>query len=221
MEENTRKSITLVKKGAEANLYLSEWRSVKVIVKKRIPKKYRVAELDKKIRNYRTIHEAEYLFLARKYGVPTPIVLSIDNLSNIIVMEYIEGQRVKEAFEKADEKSKKMICKQIGNQIGRLHKNNLIHGDLTSSNMIISDQDKIYFIDFGLSFYSNECEDMGVDLYLLKRAFFSTHYKDANKCHSAIRTGYIEEVGKKIADRVFKKSQQIERRGRYFVGRSI
>jgi len=221
MEENTRKSITLVKKGAEANLYLSEWRSVKVIVKKRVPKKYRVAELDKKIRDYRTIHEAECLFLARKYGVPTPIVLSIDNLSNIIIMEYIEGQRVKEAFEKADEKSKKMMCKQIGNQIGRLHKNNLIHGDLTSSNMIISDQEKIYFIDFGLSFHSNECEDMGVDLYLLKRAFFSTHYKDANKYHSAIRTGYIKEIGKKIADRVFKKSQQIERRGRYFVGRSI
>jgi TP53 regulating kinase-like protein len=221
MEENTRKSITLVKKGAEANLYLSEWGSVKVIVKKRIPKKYRVAELDKKIRNYRTIHEAEYLFLARKYGVPTPIVLSIDNLSNIIIMEYIEGQRVKEVFEKVDEKIKKMMCKQIGNQIGRLHKNNLIHGDLTSSNMIISDQEKIYFIDFGLSFHSNEYEDMGVDLYLLKRAFFSTHYKDANKYHSAIRTGYIKEVGKKIADRVFKKSQQIERRGRYFVGRSI
>jgi TP53 regulating kinase-like protein len=221
MEENTRKPITLIKKGAEANLYLSEWGSLKVIVKKRIPKKYRVAELDKKIRNYRTIHEAEYLFLARKSGVPTPIVLSIDNSRNIIVMEYIEGQRIKEFFEKTDEKSKKMICKQIGNQIGRLHKNNLIHGDLTSSNMVISDQEKIYFLDFGLSFHSNECEDMGVDLHLLKRAFFSTHYKDANKCYSAIRTGYIKEVGKKIADRVFKKSQQIERRGRYFVGRSI
>ncbi len=221
MEENAKNPLILVKKGAEANLYLSEWRSEKVIVKKRIPKKYRVAELDKKIRNYRTIHEAVYLFLARKYGVPTPIILSIDNSSNIIIMEYIEGQRIKEFFEKADEKSKKIICKKIGNQIGRLHKNNLIHGDLTSSNMIISDKEKIYFIDFGLSFYSNECEDMGVDLHLLKRAFFSTHYKDANKCYSAIRAGYTKEVGKKISDSVFKKSQQIEKRGRYFVGRSI
>lgn len=221
MEENTRKSIKLVKKGAEANLYISEWGSVKVIIKRRIPKKYRVAELDKKIRNYRTIHEAEYLSLARKYGVPTPIIISIDNSSNIIVMEYIEGQRIKEFFEKVDEISKKMICKQIGNQIGKLHKNNLIHGDLTSSNMIISDQEKIYFLDFGLSFHSNEYEDMGVDLHLLKRALFSTHYKDANRCYSAIRTGYIQEVGKKMADRVFKKTQQIERRGRYFVGRNV
>jgi Kae1-associated kinase Bud32 len=221
MEEILEKPIVLIKKGAEANLYLSEWNAHKVILKKRVAKKYRVAELDKKIRNFRTIHEAEYLFLARKYGVSTPIVLSIDILNNVIVMEYIKGQLVKEAFEEIDKERKKEICKHIGYQIGRLHKNYLIHGDLTSSNMIITKQERIYFIDFGLSFYSNDCEDMGVDLHLLKKVFFSTHYKDADECYSAIKNGYINEVGKKMANKVFKKSKQIGRRGRYFVGRNI
>ncbi len=217
MEKSLEKPWILIRKGAEANLYLTEWHNEKVIIKKRVPKLYRVAELDKKLREYRTIHEAENLSMSRRLGVPTPIVLSMEN-SNII-MEFIDGKRVKEALERMNEENRKKICMQIGSQIGRLHRNNLIHGDLTSSNMIIVDGKKIFFIDFGLSFYSDEMEDMGVDLHLLKRALYSTHHNFAEECLTAVKSGYEEEVGNKIAEKVFKKAQQIERRGRYFVER--
>ena len=221
MGKNLKKSMVLIKKGAEANLYLTEWEGEIVLLKKRIPKKYRVAKLDKNLRDYRTIREVENLFLARKFGVPTPIVLSIDILSNTIIMEYINGQRVKEALEIVDKNKRIRICKQIGHHIGRLHKNNLIHGDLTSSNMIITDEEKIFFIDFGLSFHSNEHEDMGVDIHLLKRALYSSHYKYAEESYEAIKIGYKDKVGEKESDKIFKKASQIERRGRYFINRSF
>ena len=216
-----RNSLTLIKKGAEANLYLTEWYGEKVIAKRRVPKHYRVTDLDDQIREYRTAHEAGNLFLARKFGVSTPIVLMVNEPNFTIIMEYIEGLRVKEALEVMSGNNRKELCEQIGNLVGRLHKNKLIHGDLTSSNMIISDNEKIFFIDFGLSFYSDKLEDMGVDLHLLKRALYSTHHKYAKKCFDSIRNGYRKEVGISTAVSVFRKTEQIGRRGRYFIERNL
>ncbi len=221
MEKNLKKPWILVKKGAEANLYLTDWYGEKVIVKKRVPKLYRVGELDRKLGTYRTTHEAENLFLARRFGVPTPVVLSVENSKNIIIMEFIDGKRVKEALEVMNEQRRGGVCKQIGFLVGRLHRNKMIHGDLTSSNMIIADGEKIFFIDFGLSFYSDEPEDMGVDLHLLKRALYSTHHNFAEECFDEVKNGYKEALGDKSADKVFRKAQQIERRGRYFIERNV
>lgn len=221
MEKTLKKPWILIKKGAEADLYLAEFYGEKVIVKKRVSKLYRAVELDQKLREYRTTHEAENLFLARKCGVPTPVVFSVENSNNIIIMEFIDGQRVKEALEEVSEQRRREICQQIGSQIGSLHKNKLIHGDLTSSNMIITDGGKIFFIDFGLSFYSDDLEDMGVDLHLLKRALYSTHHKYAEECFAIVKKGYTEIVGENFAEKIFRKAQQIERRGRYFIDRSI
>ena len=61
---------------------------------------------------------------------------------------------------------------KIGRIIGNLHLNEIIHGDLTTSNILIVKEDndlKIYFIDFGLSIVSNHLEDKAVDLYVLER----------------------------------------------------
>jgi TP53 regulating kinase-like protein len=221
MEEIIKNSKNLIRKGAEANLYLAYWNGKKVVIKQRVPKCYRVSELDDRIRKYRTYHEAENLYLARKYGVSTPIVLSIDDSDYTIIMEFIEGIRLKEVIKRLTGKERAKLSIRIGEMIGKLHKNKLIHGDLTSSNMIISNYERIFLIDFGLSFQSNKLEDMGVDLHLLKRALYSTHHKYAKDCFTKIKVGYSKEVGINKANNVIKKTEQVERRGRYFVQREV
>jgi TP53 regulating kinase-like protein len=221
MEEIVNNSRNLIRKGAEANLYLANWHGKKVVIKQRVSKHYRVSDLDNRIRKYRTYHEAENLYLARKYGVSTPIVLSIDDINYTIIMEFIEGARLKEVIKRMTDEERAKLSVQIGELIGKLHKNRLIHGDLTSSNMIISDYGRIFLIDFGLSFQSDKIEDMGVDLHLLRRALFSTHHEFAKNCFAKIKVGYSKEVGINAANNVIKKTEQIERRGRYFIQRQV
>jgi TP53 regulating kinase-like protein len=206
----------LIRKGAEANLYLGEWYGKKVIVKKRVEKAYRVEPLDKKIRAYRTVHEAQIMHEARKSGVPTPTIYLIDISDFTIVMEYIEGIRLRDSLNNFSSEERLRACRNVGNLIGRLHERSIIHGDLTTSNMIQTSDEKIFFIDFGLSLYSIEVEDRGVDLHLVKRALNSTHYKYVDQCFSAVIEAYRAKVGDKKTDSVLKKVREIEKRGRYF-----
>jgi len=206
----------LIRKGAEANLYLGEWYGRRVIVKKRVEKAYRVEPLDKKIRAYRTVHEAQIMHEARKSGVPTPTIYLIDISDFTIVMEYIEGIRLRDTLNNFSPEERLRTCRNVGNLIGRLHERSIIHGDLTTSNMIRTSDEKIFFIDFGLSLYSIEVEDRGVDLHLMKRALNSTHYRYVDQCFGAVIEGYKTEVGDKKTDRVLKKVREIEKRGRYF-----
>ena len=80
----------LLKKGAEANLFLEDWHGRKVVMKKRLPKKYRLDALDRQIRFYRTIHEPQLIHSAKKAGVPTPTIFLIDTGKSNIIMEFVE-----------------------------------------------------------------------------------------------------------------------------------
>jgi len=209
----------LIRKGAEANLYLGDWWGRKVIIKKRISKRYRVKTLDERIRFYRTAHEAQIIHEAKKSGVPTPTILFVNEEETTIIMEYIEGERVKELLEKISPGQRERLCRKIGEEVGKLHKRGIIHGDLTTSNMIVVKGGKIFFIDFGLSFHSFDEEDRGTDLLLMKRALSSTHYRFFNKCFKAVLGGYVKEVGEKDAEKTLAKIKEIESRGRYFIRR--
>lgn len=212
MEKN---GLKLIKKGAEANLYLANWHGKEVIIKKRIQKKYRIKALDEKIRLYRTIHEAQIMHEAKKAGVATPTIFFVDEIEKAIIMEYIKGVRVKELLDSLKPNQRINLCLEIGKIIGKLHKKGIIHGDLTTSNMIFIDNEKIFFIDFGLSFYSFREEDRGSDLLLMKRALSSTHFKFFNKCFKSVVEGYKEEIGIKEALKTLNKVNEIEKRGRY------
>jgi TP53 regulating kinase-like protein len=205
----------LIKKGAEADLHLEEWQNRKVIMKKRIPKKYRLPELDDQIRSQRTIHEPQALHAAKEAGVPTPTIFMVDIAEATIVMEFVEGRQVKQVLDGLDAKAKLHLCHHIGMLIGHLHSHGIIHGDLTTSNMILTQHGHVVFVDFGLSEQSQELEAKGVDLHLMKRAFQSTHYKHASECFKAVVDGYSETVGDEVAKEVIEKIRQIERRGRY------
>ena len=206
---------TLLKKGAEASLFIADWHGRKVIIKARLPKKYRPAELDKKIRGYRTAHEPQLMHEAKLAGVPTPTIFQVDISGAVITMEFVEGKQVKQVLGGMAAEKKRALCFRIGELIGRLHRHGVIHGDLTTSNMILSAKGKIFLVDFGLGEKNVEVEARGVDLHLLKRALQSTHYETAEACFKAALKGYSAVLGMEEAEKVFGKIREIERRGRY------
>jgi TP53 regulating kinase-like protein len=205
----------LIKKGAEANLYLEEWQGRKVVMKRRLNKGYRLSQLDLAIRTQRTLHEPLLIHRAKEAGVPTPTVYLVDLADSNIIMEHVEGKQVKQVLNDLSRKEKLRLCRHIGTLIGRLHNDGIIHGDLTTSNMILTPFGKIYIVDFGLGEYSKELEIRGVDLHLMKRALQSTHYRFAKECFDAVTAGYVEIVGQEAARKVLGKIQEIEQRGRY------
>jgi len=205
----------LIKKGAEASLYLENWLGRKVILKKRLSKKYRVPELDKAIQSQRTRHEPQIMHRAKEAGIPTPIIFLVDIANATIIMEYVEGKQVKHILNELQSNERKKLCQHIGELVGKLHNNGIVHGDLTTSNMILTPNGEVVFIDFGLSEQTWEIEARGVDLHLMKRAIASTHFMYAEECFEAVIAGYESVVGKKETAEVLEKIGEIERRGRY------
>jgi TP53 regulating kinase-like protein len=211
----------LFKKGAEANLYLTDWHGKKAVVKLRIPKKYRPEALDSRIRTYRTVHEPQLIHEAKAVGVPTPLIYVVNVPEAAITMEYIEGKQVKQVLNNVPKDERKDLCVRIGELVGRLHCEGLIHGDLTTSNMILNPFGRIFFVDFGLGEKNIEVEAKGVDLHLLKRALQSTHFAFWEECFQNVLCGYSNVLGQVEAEKVYQKIREIERRGRYVDGRKL
>jgi len=130
-------------------------------------------------------------------------------------MEFVEGKQVKQVLDHLSPEERHRLCCHIGELIGCLHNHGVIHGDLTTSNMILTPHGKVVFVDFGLSERSMELEAKGVDLHLMKRALQSTHYKYAKDCFEAVMEGYTEIMGDDETKNVLEKIREIEKRGRY------
>jgi Kae1-associated kinase Bud32 len=125
----------------------------------------------------------------------------------IVNMEFIKGEKLRDIFQKNPLK----FSREIGEKIGILHNNSIIHHDLTTSNMILRDSE-IHFIDFGLSFFSQKLEDMAVDLHLLDRAMESRHHKFYPKCFNAAVKGYLKTAKK--GNEVMQRFSKVTLRGR-------
>jgi len=208
-----------MKKGAEASLYLAEWHGRKVIIKRRLPKKYRPSQLDEQIRIYRTTHEPQLMHEAKKAGVPTPTIFLVDVKDATIIMEFIEGKQVKQLLSRFSESERQRLFLKIGDSIGRLHESGIVHGDLTTSNMILNSEGKIFFVDFGLGEKTKELEARGVDLHLMKRALQSTHFRFTEECFDAVIMGYSKVLDAETVNSILDKIKEIERRGRYVAER--
>ena len=193
----------LIAQGAEAKLFLEDGK----ILKNRFKKSYRIREIDDKLRGFRTRREAKILQKLQTINFPTPKLIKSDGKENLII-EDIGGKLVKDILEKSDYKN---LCAEIGKKIAILHNNLIIHGDLTTSNMIFNKE--IYFIDFGLSFFSEKAEDKAVDLHLLKEGLESKHYKIWEECFKCALEAYKKE-GKKSHE-TLKRLEAVEKRGRY------
>ena len=200
----------LIKKGAEGDLFLTKWNDQKAILKARKQKNYRNPELDHRIRKQRTIRESEIISDVKSFGVSSPLVFFVDTKKCTILMQYVSGTLVNELSES------KLIqsCKEIGKIVGLMHKNGVMHGDLTTSNFIVS-KGKIVVLDFGLANKTSKPEDHAVDLRLLKEILNSAHAKIMDKAWSNFLKGYKTAVGASRFNKVTNLVKVIENRGRY------
>jgi TP53 regulating kinase-like protein len=208
----------LIKKGAEANLYYGKWFNKKVIFKHRIPKEYRLKELDERIRSFRTINEAKALIKVKEYGINVPKVYEINSERALIIMDFIPGKKLKDLVPKLNNSKLIKYFKQIGVFIAQLHINGEIHGDITTSNVIITDHEEVFLIDFGLHEFSETIEDKSVDLHLFKRVLMSSHGNNYKPCFNSFLQGYrliYEKKSKKECNAIIKNIEVIESRGRY------
>lgn len=198
----------IIKRGAEAILYLDNSH----LVKERVKKSYRLAEIDEKLRKLRTRKEARLLSEAKRAGIETPNMFAVDEKNFKITMEFLDGKRLKEFLNETDDANRAKTAEMIGKAVGLLHKHDIIHGDLTTSNMILKD-DKIYFIDFGLGDFSKRIENQAVDISVLKEAFKSTHFKYLELLWESFIKGYKQTNNN--FNKVLDTLNDIEKRGRY------
>ncbi len=202
----------MIKKGAEAELYLIDFLGLPAILKKRVSKPYRAKELDEYIRRTRTSHEVTMMFHARTSGVPVPAIYDVDPEEGVIIMEYVPGPTLKELALKGYDVAP--LFKLVGFYVGKMHVNNIVHGDLTPANIIVPEAEKPFFVDFGLAERTGELEAIGTDVHLMLRALESTHYNKVREFFEEFLRGYREVMGNKT-DGVLKKVQEIRKRGRY------
>lgn len=202
----------IIYQGAEAEICVSKYMNYNVVEKRRVHKSYRIDYIDDKLISSRTREEAKLMIEARGIGVSVPIIYDVDLVNGIITMEYLKGKRIKDILNNFSEKKRQTLCKKIGESIARFHNNDIIHGDITTSNMILLD-DRVYFIDFGLGEKNSEIESKGVDLHVLMEALESTHSKYSD-CFKYVLEGYKKEL-KDDANKVIKKIDDIVKRGRY------
>jgi Kae1-associated kinase Bud32 len=197
----------VIAQGAEALLI----RKNGLLIKKRISKSYRTAQIDATLRKARTRREGRLLEKASRL-ISVPHVEKIDENKNEIVMEFIPGKVLSASLESFDRKKALEICFEIGKEIAVLHNSDIIHGDLTTSNMIFW-KGKVWIIDFGLSFHSARAEDKAVDLHLLRQALESKHFSFWKDYYAAMLAGYKKE-GKNSAQ-ILLQLKKVEARGRY------
>lgn len=197
----------IIGRGAEAIIYLEN----NTVTKDRISKSYRHPDLDKKIIKRRTKAETKILKLAGEI-ILTPNVYDTKE-KNKINMEMIEGDKLAETLDNYQLKKQKEVLSKIGTSVAKLHEAGIIHGDLTTSNMILK-KNEVYFIDFGLGFLNGKYEDKGVDVHLLKQALEAKHFKNWEILFSEFEKSY-REVEPIESEKVFIRLVKIEKRGRY------
>ena len=216
--------------GAEAILIHKDGN----LIKRRINKSYRLQVLDEKLRKQRTKKESKLLEKSINL-IPVPKLIKTDNKQEID-MEFIQGLKLSDHLDNL--KDAEEVCIQIGNNIAKLHDADIIHGDLTTSNMIYVENDninknnnklitnnisreladnndnsgKVYFIDFGLGFESKKIEDKAVDLHLIKQALEAKHFNNYERFFKAILEGYKIS---KHHEATIQRLKAVEKRGRY------
>ena len=202
--------MNLVKKGAEADIYITIWNGHDSILKIREKKDYRVHSLDTRIRTLRTIREAKMISETKSFGITTPLVYFVDEKKCEIYLQLIKGKLVR------DLPLNKIIktCKEIGKIVGTLHKNGVMHGDLTTSNFILSQQGLV-ILDFGLSQKTDKVDDYAIDLRLFKEVLNSAHAQIVKDAWISFVQGYKKILGSILTEKILSQVSIIEKRGRY------
>lgn len=189
---------------------MTSWNGQVSILKIRKKKDYRVDSLDTRIRTLRTIREAKLISEAKSFGIPTPIVYFVNEQKCMIYLQFVQGKLIRDLPSKQIIK----ICKKIGSMIGTLHKNGIMHGDLTTSNFILSKRGLI-ILDFGLAQKTDKIDDYAIDLRLFKEVLNSAHAQIMKDAWISFTSGYKNTVGKNFTEKILNQVHVIETRGRY------
>lgn len=201
--------------GAEAVLY-QEVNNRGTIIKERLSKAYRLPHLDESLRKFRTRREAKILQKLEELNFPAPHLREFSDKRMSIIMDLVPGEKLKDvlaAGEEAGSNDYQILAAEIGKNVAKLHQHDIIHGDLTTSNMIQhADTGQLHFIDFGLSSFSGKVEDKAVDLYLLERALKSTHDEFYSEMMEKVIEKYKEAYPE--AEKVLERLKEVRKRGR-------
>lgn len=202
---------TEIGRGAEAVITRTVYHGRDAVVKTRSKKGYRHPDLDRHLRGMRTKNEVRVICDARAAGVRTPVVYDVDIEEGAITMEFLKGRSVKDILDQEPQRAEE-ICTMIGEMVAKLHKGKVSHGDLTTSNMIMSEDGTLCVIDFSLGATKVDLEDMGVDIRLLERAFTSAH-SGLDGAFPKVIEAYCRNMPD--SKRVLAKVEEIKGRARY------
>lgn len=231
-------NLKILKQGAEAKLYICEYLGRPTLIKERFKKNYRHPDLDTSITKERIKNEARSIVRCKSAGVRTPALYLVDFDRRRIYMEHFQHSITVKDFiinltksnsnNKEFTKSLDIYAVKIGETVRKLQDNNIIHGDLTTSNMLLVERDPtssvndskwlnhenvdLVMIDFGLSYIDSSAEDKGVDLYVLERALISTH-NDYPDLFSKIFDAYKSSSKSNIKE-IVSKYEDVRARGR-------
>ncbi|XP_012283163.1 TP53-regulating kinase [Orussus abietinus] len=228
-----RDGFELIAQGAEARLYKGSYLGRQALLKERFVKKYRHPDLDKTLTKERIKAEARAIVRAKAAGVVTPAIFLVDFERRCIFMEYIENSVTLKNYIENYVTGKdnvnhvtKSIGRTLGTLIARLHSKNIIHGDLTTSNILIrnprhevsssGDQETLgefVMVDFGLARVESTIEDKAVDLYVLERSLVSAH-SEIPELFPLILMNYQKFCTEKSKAEVIAKYKEVQARGR-------
>jgi len=195
----------LIQEGAEAKIFKKTDNNIITIIKQRINKKYRINAINKLLIPVRTRREAKVISKLEKLNIKVPKLI-FNNKKDILEMEFINGDKIRDILDNNIE-----LAEEIGNYLAIMHDNNIIHGDLTTSNMILDKNSDLVFIDFGLSLFSHRLEDKAVDIHLFKQALESKHHKVFEQAYNSFIKGYKKSKNYK---EVIQRLKNVEKRGR-------
>ena len=211
----------LLRQGAEAKLHKGVYLGRPAIVKERFSKKYRHPDLDARLTKDRCKAEVRALIKCKNLGIRTPKIYNVHQ--EFIVMEYLDCPTARDYIRELlnnqnvindDQKvALESLGARIGAILGQLHKNHVIHGDLTTSNILVESETKLCLIDFGLGHSEGSAEDKGVDLYVLERALISAH-PNTEFMFEAILKSYQDQLEDSMRIEVIRKFEEIRMRGR-------
>ncbi len=206
----------LIARGAEAELYLAEWAGLRVVVKRRVAKRYRHRVLDEWLRRRRTIVEARMLVRSLELGLDVPVLYEASVAETTLVMEYFEGRPLRRVIEERGvDELVAGATRRLGYMIGVLHEHGFVHGDVTTSNLLVSSRGHVKLIDFGLSGAAEDEEDLAVDIHLYLRSLESTHPEWVETLYKLFLEGYMEARGRETVDRITALVKKLRLMGRY------
>ncbi|MBP1922681.1 N6-L-threonylcarbamoyladenine synthase/protein kinase Bud32 [Halorubrum alkaliphilum] len=211
----------------------------RLVVKRRVPKRYRHPELDRSIRRDRTVSEARLTSEARRAGVPTPLVHDVDVPNATLTLQHVgdhdlaadldgvsKATEKRGAAEGENSRRPEGWARTVGEHLARLHSAGMVHGDPTTRNVRVGDRrlnaDRtgregvdqaaadVFLIDFGLGYHSGHVEDHAMDLHVFEGSVVATA-AEPEPLIEAFESGYGEYGNREVLDRL----RDVRGRGRY------